>query len=69
MEEYGETHSELKHAMEFVLQVLELEHAAAAADSSWELKYEVRTSLGLDVQPESKFLGFWTRVLRRRNAT
>ena len=54
MEEYGETHSELKHAMEFVLQLLELE--PDAAHSSWELKYEARTLLGLEVLPESKFL-------------
>jgi hypothetical protein len=66
MEEYGETHVELRHAMEFVLQVLGLEPIDA-----WELKFDMRASLGLVSLPDSKcfhssisFAGSWFELLK-----
>ena len=53
MEEFGDTHLELRNAMEFVLHVLSLEPMGA-----WELKLELQASLGLVSQPDSKCFRF-----------
>jgi hypothetical protein len=57
--DYGETRSELKQALEFVLKLLDMESNAAAG---WEMKYEIRAALGMSSLPSSKYIYIYVYV-------
>lgn len=50
MEDYGETHQELRQALQFVQGLLRLE-----TTREWECKYEIRAELGIPTEASSEY--------------
>lgn len=51
MEDYGETHQELRQALQFVQGLLRLE-----TTREWECKYEIRAELGIPTEASSEYM-------------
>jgi predicted RNA-binding protein Jag len=47
---YGDTHQDLKQALQFILSILRIQ----GAENEWQCRYEVRTAMGLSNHAESK---------------
>lgn len=53
MDAYGDTHQDLKQALQFVLSIAGL-NSMEDENNEWQIKYEVRTAMGLSSQADSK---------------